>query len=58
MVSAPACHRVLVSMAPSVACAIKVSSALPEAWAEQPGVPESYRDGGKSLDRAGPEISA
>ena len=32
MVSAPACHRVLVSMAPSVACAIKVSSALPEAW--------------------------
>ena len=26
------CHRVLVSIVPSVACAISVSSELPEAW--------------------------
>ena len=32
MVSAVSCHRALVSMAPSVACAISVSNALPEAW--------------------------
>ena len=31
VVSAPACHKVLVSMVPLVACAIRVSSALPEA---------------------------
>ena len=32
MVSAVSCHRALVSMVPSVACAISVSNALPEAW--------------------------
>src|SRR4029450_6630295 len=32
VVSAPAGHRVLVSMVPLVACAIRVSNALPEAW--------------------------
>jgi hypothetical protein len=32
VVSAPAGHRVLVSMVPFVACAIRVSSALPGAW--------------------------
>src|SRR5687767_7967443 len=31
-VSAVACHRALVSIVPSVACAISVSNALPEAW--------------------------
>ena len=55
-VSAAAGHRVLVSMAPSVACAIRVSSALPEASLTNQAYQKVTAMVASGLDRAGAEL--
>ena len=48
VVSALACQRVLISMVPSVACAISARSELPEAWLNS----QAYQK--RDWDGAGP----